>query len=701
MYEYLLYTFLIYQFEFGKDRCFMEFISWIKKLFEAKAPKVACPKCGTVHEINADCKCPKCGLKYKLPQEYEVYIEKAKAAASDLQEQSEDNDSLIRSGAGSEYSDKAVRETKRKLEKKRSDTLIKLSIFGVLFSVLFIFIMMFFFKDKDALLYKTGEYKNQPVFYHTEDGMLHCAFPNDKNCNIGKGELVQFISSADGKCVYLTYSGEFASANESNYVLRISKYGKKIQKIAESKDYLPHMVSGGNNKYLYLLTPKDNTGTVFDLTLSVDGEAPLSVAKDVREVAVSTSGRYALISLDENGSSKVMVYSAASAELTNPGIKNAHPLSIDNKGEYMIYARKNTADSTDIIVEKSTTERVEIPIFKETKLKSIIFSEDRRSFAAQYEDRTVFYTCTDEDYSISNTSEGSLFGYDFNDYVCHNYVSFKEIPEIRNVFGKEFLPYYYYDNANKFVYKVSEGGTRESVFDTYVVEELRVSDNERCAFVSEGILYTGKLDKKKNDITRIMNFGGCTLIDISPDGKFVYYTDKDGNMFRTPYGETGENRIKISVDPDTVKAASDGSGVVTVSSGTASFIDKKGNTVKIGDGFDVTQAYAVSDELSGIFWVGSVTDAESENVKKNLYYFDGKKSKLIKDKVTDICAIGEYARLDVSKSSYVNIPNDTEEASDAIPQATPENAPIPVPDVQTDPAAVAVPIPLPLPESQQ
>ncbi len=678
----------------------MGLISAIKNLFETEAPKVACPKCGTVHEINADCKCPRCGLKYKLPKEYDVYIENARAAAAE-NASSIAADGPTQPGAGTEYSDKAVRETKRKREKRRSGTLIKLSIFAVLFSCLFIFLMMFFFKDKDALLYKTGDYENQPVFYHTDDGMLHCAFPNNKQCNVGKGELLQYISSADGKCVYLTYSGEFASAKVSNYILRISKFGKKVQKIAESKDFVPQMVSGGNNKYLYILTPKDEIGSLFDLTLSVDGEAPSKIASDVREIAVSTSGRYALISLDENGASKMMVYSVAEDGLINPGIKNAHPISIDNKGEYMIYAKKQTADSTYIIIEKSTTERVEIPIFRETELRSIILSEDRRTFAAQYTDRTIFYTCTDKDYSISNTCEDSLFGYDFNDYVCLNYMTFKEIPEIHNVFGKELLPYYYYDRENKFVYKVSEGGTRESVFDTYVVEELRVSDNDKCAFVSEGILYTGKLDKKKNDITRIMNFGGCTLIDISPDGKFVYYTDKDGNMFRVPYGKNGEEKEKIAVDPETVKIASDSSAIVTVSAGTATYIDKKGNASKIGDGFDINQAYCASDDLSAIFWICTTSDEASGEVKKSLCFFDGKKSKTISDKAVDICGIADYARLDISKSSYISAPAQEEITEGDTIIAPPVNTPIPVPEGQTGAETTTVPVQLPQPESQQ
>ncbi len=651
----------------------MGLFSGLKNAFKSEAPKVACPKCGIVHEINADCKCPGCGLKYRLPSEYDVYIENARIAAMN----SANGDNVAKTGE--QCSDEALREAARKRKKTRSGTLIKLSFFAVLFSALFLAFALFFFKDKDALLFKTGEYVNQPVFYHTTDGNLHCVFPNNKSCDIGKGDVVSYLSSADGKCVYLTFCGEFASPETSNYVLRISKFGKKVEKISESKEYMPAIVSGGNNKYLYILTPKDEIGNVFTLTLTVDGEKPLKVADNVREIAVSTSGRYALMNLDENGASKMMVYSAAKNELINPGIKNAHPLSIDNKGEYMIYARKNTADSTDIIVEKSTTERIEIPILKDSALKSIILSEDRRTFAAEYANKTVFYTCTDKDYSISNTYEGSLFGYDFNENVCHNYLSFKEIPKISNVYGRELLPYYFYDKEHKFVYGVYDGSTRESVFDPHVIDELRVSDNKRCAFVSNDILYTGKLDKKNSDIKKIITFGDKTLIDISPDGKYVYYKDTDGNMFRAEYGKAADKPEKIAVDPELVKAASDSGRMLVVSDGNAEIIDSKGKVRELCEGIDIECSVAATEDLSRFFYTVLTKDENTGEEKRSLYLYSGTKSILVSDKLSDICFIKDSARFDITRSFYVDIVSD--DAANENPDKSADTL-IPAPAVQ-------------------
>lgn len=638
----------------------MSILSAIKAMFGSSSPKVSCPKCGTVHNINSECKCPGCGLKYKLPAEYDVYIAQASAKSINANPANAGNETESAhtdadDNSGISTGEAAMREADRIHKRARLARALKLSALAVVFSALFLTFVLLFFKDKDALVFNTGEYVNQPVFYHTEDGILRCAFPNDKGCNIGKGNVVSYLSSADGKCVYLTYSGTYVTQEESNYVLRISKFGEKLEKISENKQYTPIIVAGGNNKYLYIMTPKDGVGNVFELSLSIDGAKPEIIAENAREIAVSTSGRYALVSLDDSGTSKLMLYSAAKNELSNPGIKNAHPLSVDNKGEYMIYAKKNTADSTDIVVERSTTERVEIPIFKDTPLTGIIFSVDRRTFALEYSDRTVFYTCGDKDYSISNTYSGSVFDYSFNDNVCHNHINFKEIPKISDSLDKELLPYYYFDKEHKFIYKISKGGTKEPVFESNLIDELKVSENNRVAFVSSGSLYTGKLDNKGNDICRIMDFYGKKLIDITPDGKLVYYTDSDGNMFTVEYGRVDSVPEKVTVDPVIVKYSSNSESLISVSGNTASIIDKNGKSKKLCDGIVPELTVVSKKDLSKFFYVKSVKEQATGTEKRSLYLYSGGKSKLITDKLSDICLIPDSSRLDRTKSYYVDI----------------------------------------------
>lgn len=644
----------------------MGIFSAIKDMFGSSSPKVSCPKCGAVHEINPECKCPGCGLKYKLPHEYDIYIAKAteklnksNTAKEGSEVQSYNTDPEITKG------EESIKEAGRIQKKTRMERILKISAMVAGFSALFLIFVLLFFRDKDSLIFKTGEYKNQPVFYHTEDGILRCAFPNDKGCNIGKGNVTSYLASSDGKNVYLTYSGSYVTQDDSNYVLKISKFGEKIHKISENKQYAPTIVAGGNNKYLYIMTPVDEIGNVFELSLSVDGAEPEIISEKVRELAVSTSGRYALISLDDSGTSKLMLYSVAKNELSNPGIKNAHPLSVDNKGEYMIYAKKNSVDSTDIVVERSTTERVEIPLFKDTPIIRIIFSADRRTFALEYDDRTVFYTCGDKDYSISNTYSGSVFGYDINENVNYNYINFREIPEISDSYGKELLPYYYFDKEHKFIYRISKGGTKEPVFESNLIDELKVSENNRVAFVSSGWLYTGKLDSKDNDICKIMDFYGKELIDITPDGKLVYYTDSDGNMFTVPYGKAEPEPMKIAVDPDIVKYAEKGETLIVVSENTASIVGKNGKSKKLCDGIVPELAVISHKDLSEFFYVKSVKLQSGNTEKKSLYLYSGGKSKLITDKLSDICIIPDSVRLDRTKSYYVDIYSATATENDA------------------------------------
>jgi len=48
----------------------------------------------------------------------------------------------------------------------------------------------------------------------------------------------------------------------------------------------------------------------------------------------------------------------------------------------------------------------------------------------------------------------------------------------------------------------------------------------------------------------------------------------------------------------------------------------------------------------------------------NLYLYSGKKSKLITDKLAEVCAVNEKHRIDRSKSYYFDITEAKEEAQD-------------------------------------
>ena len=644
-------------------------------IFSRKAPMVACPKCKELHEINAECTCPVCGAKYKLPKQYEKYVRSAKAKKEREEKKKLDAEAKAKADAakreekassvGANASKDIAKDSREDALERTSKVqlhikhrrLIVLSACAIAVCALFIVLALTLFKDKDAPLFDAGEYVNQPVFYTEQDGLLRCAFPNDKDCSVGKGEIVSYLSSSDGKCVYLTYKGAFGSDEASNYVLRISSFGEKIEMIYENAEYMPEIISGGNNRYLYIMVPKDDASYLYELYLSEDSETPELISDNTREIAVSTSGRYALVSLDDSGASKLMLYSAAKDEMTNPGIKNAHPLSVDNKGEYLIYARKSTADSTDIVAERSTTNRVVIPLLKDTELKSVIFSADRRSFSVVYEDRTVFYTCGEDDYVITNTDSSSLFGYRFNENVCHNLLSFKEIPAVYDVLQKDILPHYYFDTSNRLAYRIKADGTKEALFGSMRIDSLKVSENDRVAFVSANMLYSGALNKKNNDLFLIMNFTNKTLIDISPDGKTIVYSDSDGNLFATEYGKENTEPVKLSVDADIVRFARDGKTALVVSGDNAMIVDSKGREKLLCEGIITEESFEADDKLSRIFYtVNDGTDSDG-SVQKSLFLYKGKKTALISDKVVSVFNRRSGANISVTRSSYVGTVN--------------------------------------------
>ena len=640
----------------------MDFISKITDFLKPRAPKVSCPRCKELHDINAESKCPKCGLKYTLPPEYAKYIPKQQTAPP-VQNTSENihNQPVSKEknlSRAIEMRDKALHETGRIQKRKASGRMIKLAFSVVLMSVVFFFLSLIVFKDKDALLFKVGEYKNQPVFYTTEDATLKCVFPNEKGCNIGKGTIHSYLSSANGKCVYITYTGTFRSDKTSNYVLRISDFGKNVEKILENKDYIPKIAAGGDNKYLYIMTPTDGTGTIHTLTRYADGKKDKELSKIAKELAVSTSGRYALISENDNGASKLIIHSVAKDEPVNPGIKNAHPLSIDNKGEYLIYAKKPTPNSTDIVSEKLNGKKVVVPMIPNAELKEIIFSEDRRSFAMNYTDRTVFYTCGNDDYiPVTDTDGNSVFSYDYNSNVSHNIYSFVEIPSVTNVHGTDFLPFFYYDKEHKYIYRITEQdgqGVKETVFGNHLIDDLKVSENNRVAFVSGGKLYTGKLDKKNNDLCEIMNFANKHLVDITPDGKSVYYTDSDGKMFITAYGKKVKKPQNAATDPDTVKYAENGKYFITVSDNSAHIVSKKGKSKKLCENI-IPEFTVISEKnLSEFFYAVSYKNQADGTEKKKLYLYSGGKSKEITDKLSGLCLNKDELRIDRTRSYYVN-----------------------------------------------
>lgn len=616
-------------------------------LFNRK-PKVACPKCKTLHELNSESTCPVCGTKYKLPDEFSAAL--SKSSSFSLKAFSDKAVSIISSKA-----DKLLQHFGNL--KSSTRRLIKISSLLLVFFVLFIAVVLACFSDKEPLLYKPGTPENQPVFYYTDDDRLCCFFPNGKNVEIGIGILREYSSDNNGKNVYLTFSGELSSnhgtsKNEaSNYLLSVENF-EKIRYIYDNPNSVPQILCGGNNEYLYVLNNLGGEADFREFALIRRNGKSLNIAQDVKEVTISPNGHYALFSIDDNGASKLLTYNAKTGETKNPGIKNATPLSIDNKGEYLVYAKKTDAESLSIVSEKSTSERLEIATIKEAALSRIIFSADKRSLAIEYNDRTTFYTCGDTYYSTVLTYNGSRFGMSIAYNARQNILSLSDIPEVDISDKASLLPYYFYDKERESIYCVDKDGAKLPVFDR-TFTELVVSESGNVAFVSQGKLFSGRLSPRDNRLCELSDFSEKTLVDISPDGSKILYSDTDGNLFSTSHGVKNDTPEKLYVDADFVNFSSDGKILLVCGDNVTSFISGS-RVTNLCEGIIPEETSIIKGNLSEIIYARETYIGGEPTGKKSLCLYSGGKTKIISENLGRL-VVNDSVRVDRTLSDYVDI----------------------------------------------
>ena len=197
--------------------------------------------------------------------------------------------------------------------------------------------------------------------------------------------------------------------------------------------------------------------------------------------------------------------------------------------------------------------------------------------------------------------------------------------------------------------------------DLYMVK----ADGQRKRLVSEIESFAvaeGMLVFEKNDTLSIANIdsANCGIEDItvipkSSDpmsvqalGKYVYFTDGEGALYR--YGIKEESTMLIHADVDSFIPSDDGkevffmTGVVTESStafGQVAYGDlmkyneKDGHTmisesVLVGSVTDNLYGNVVED---GSFWYETYSAATDEGYRFNASYYDGKKSKLLVERI--------------------------------------------------------------------
>ena len=115
-------------------------------------PKIACPKCSAIHELNIDASCPECGTKYKLPERY-IELAKKNVARIDSRERRKAKllgffGFLLHNTDSGAAKDSAVKAKKSKLRKR-----IAYACGLVLLCAIFVVVTLKIFSDSSSSKY--------------------------------------------------------------------------------------------------------------------------------------------------------------------------------------------------------------------------------------------------------------------------------------------------------------------------------------------------------------------------------------------------------------------------------------------------------------------------------------------------------------------------------------------------------------------
>lgn len=563
------------------------------------------------------------------------------------------------------------RYRKQQARKKQLKTAaVRLSVALVILIVLIVGICSLvsnILRGNEVLLYATEELSDSPFFYTDSDGMAYVLGSDGNGILIGKGRIGDFCSSEKKKLTYFVFEGSRdpdALGSNSELLLSVDASGT-IRSIAEYPYGTVSFVQGGNCDYLYYVINETLSSyqTASRLYLYKTGDkapkkiAEFSTANGFDNFRVSPNGHYLLYKAQDDGGSKLMRYSVKSGSSESLGIKNAEPISVDNKGTYYSYLRRNDGGMLDFYVESGVSDREKIELGFST-VDRISVAADGRSFLIENGNLTVIKVIGTDAVTIAART-GSGIGIRRYPTLSSDGEAF-EISGVHTLCAtenKSFFPYYYFNyeaNGNKTLYCCEKDGTKRAILDHSVGDF--VTNGVNAAYIDDHSLYTLVTDKGQSTPTLVSeNFDSYTLHAVSENGKFIYYRDVDGNLYRIPFDYMGRDWLKIAVDADPIVLSSDGRKTVYFSDG-ALYAGKDDESYKIADAVSASDTYVTSDLKTVVYL------AESENSKaqdsRSLYRYDGKKSVLIADNVTSLTAYSHRAAnyLDIPYSSYVETP---------------------------------------------
>ncbi len=527
-------------------------------------------------------------------------------------------------------------------------------------------------RGSETLVYATENIGTSPVFYTDSDGLVYYC-ENNNPFLLGKGSIIDFSYSEKNKVAYAVFNGttNLDSLTSSVMLLKITDSGKKIDTVAESAYGTINFKSGGNCEYIYYIINESLSNYQSSARLylyQTSGGDPKKIAEYSNSgfydnFRVSLNGRYLLYKAEDGDGTKLMRYSVKSGENEALGIKNAEPITIDNKGIYYSYIRKNEDGLADFYIESGVSDREKTALDK-AFADRILVSNDARSFVIETGNITTVKTVGTEPCVIA-AKTGSGIGIQILKALSETDSSeliSSSVYAIEYCENSGFLPYYYMtenDDGTQTLMSCSKNGEKNSLTESTFSDFC--TNGSEAAFISDNSLYTMQIDAKNTATTLVSeNFESYKLSSMSDDGKYIFFTDSDGNLYRIPFKYNGANWTKVAVDAVSYVSSDDGHSGAYISGASLYFI-RDSKQEKISDGVNTNKIYVMND--AGLLYYLASSDTSKADNAYSLYFFDGKNNALIQDNIVDISAFPYFSLLfeDIPFSTYADSPSDLPE----------------------------------------
>ncbi len=502
-------------------------------------------------------------------------------------------------------------------------------------------------KGGNDLVYVTEESSSSPIFYSDSDGRLYY-YDSGKSTLVGKGSISDHVYSAKNKVSYAVLEGSrnFDSTASASSLIRITDGGKKIDTVAETYYGSITFIHGGNCEYIYYMVDEvlSSYQTPSYLYIySPNEKAPVKIDEFSSDeyfgnFRVSPNGLYLLYKTEDDDGTKLVKYSAKSGEKELLGIKNAQPVSIDNKGKCYSYLKTNPESGlATFYVETGVADREHIPLPAGYASK-IYVSGDCRDFVIESGLITIIKEFGMPQSELLVTGKKG-FGIDYYDeltYTDPSPLTVSGVSMLLQCKNESFYPYYYVSetaDGSSLMYCEADGSTGTLIENGF---SQFCTNGSKGAYIYKNGLYTLELNTGKPKVSLASeNFGDYTLCGMSENGKYIFCCDENGNLNRIPFKYKGSDWTRMAIDPKIYSLSSDGRRIIYSSDGVL-YYSKDNKPVKIADNVNSDKT-VVTNNVKKVLCLAESDASKAENAY-TLFLFDGKKVISVADNVSNLYA---------------------------------------------------------------